>query len=330
MLSIQELKSDTKYKDIFSITQDEYKATELLAVNDGEIFQPLIVWKGQDVLVYGYHCWEILKAHPTIKYTLCEIEFQDWQEAQVWAIEHYIALPEVRLWQKLEAAVQCKSYWLLKEDAKKAHGNRPESPTVSEGNSDRSKEVNVIIGQKVGCSATYVYNFKRILDSGRKDIIALCRKGERTINAAYSQIFLPKKPKSAKPGPKTPLELEIDSSDIFDECEKNINIGKKNTTCHNGIPVNPRPIAEQMKTAKVPDGSIWITLHKKDGQLQVIKQTFDENKGVVLTNVNAYQCKIISTDDDVIIIEADRINGGTQEIQSKDESEFESSPRKAS
>ena len=75
--------------------------------------------------------------------------------------------------------------------------------------------------------------------TARKDLIALCRKGARTINEAYSQIFLPKKPKSAKPGPKTPIELEIDGSDIFDECEKNVNIGKKNATRHNGIPVDP-------------------------------------------------------------------------------------------
>ena len=329
MLSIQELKSDTKYKDIFSITSDEYKATELLALSDGEVYQPLIVWQGQGILVYGYHYWEILKAHPEIRYTLHEIEFQDWQEAQVWAIEHYIALPEIRLWPKLEAAVQCESYWLLKADAKKAQGSRNDLSSVSDDKFE-SNVVNDIIAQKVGCSPTYVYNFKRILSSGRKDIIALCRKGERTINAAYSQIFLPKKRKSTKPSPKTPMELEIYGSDIFDECEKNLNTGKKNTTCHNGIPVNPRPIAEQMKTAKVPDGAIWVTLHKKDGQMQVVKQTFDESKGVFHTVVNAYQCKMISTDNDIIIIEADHINGGTQEIQSKDESEFENNSRKAS
>ena len=70
MVRIQELKSDTKYKDIFSITPKEYKAMELLALSDGEIFQPLFVWKGQGILVYGYHYWEILKTHPKIKYAI--------------------------------------------------------------------------------------------------------------------------------------------------------------------------------------------------------------------------------------------------------------------
>ena len=330
MIKVGCLKFDKKYKDIFSITHDEYKAAELLALSDGEIFQPLFVWKGQAILIYGYHHWEILKSHPELKYTVREIEFQDWQEAQVWAIEHYIAQPETRLWHKLVAAIQCESYWLLKEDAKKAHGNRSESPSETEGDSDRSKEVNAIIARKVGCSTTYVYNFKRILSSCKKDIIALCRKGELTISAAYARLFLPKKSKVAKPGPQTPMVLDIDGSNIFDDCEKNINIGKKNTTSHNDIPVDPDPIAQQMRTAKIPDGAIWVTLHKKNGQMQVIRKSFDESKGVVLTTVNSYQCKIVSADDDIIILEADHINGGTRELRQKDDSEFENNSRKAS
>lgn len=312
------------------MTPDEYKATEMLALQDGEIYQPLFIWKGQDVLVYGYHYWEILKAHPEIRCTTREIEFQDWQEAQVWAVEHYIALPETRLWQKLEAAVQCEDYWLLKADAKKAHGNRQKSPTVSEGDSERSKEVNAIIAQKVGCSATYVYNFKRIFDSGRKDIIALCRKGEMSINKAYSQLFMPKKPRKPKPSPSAPIKLDIDGRNIFDDCENNIDVGNKNTTCHNGLPVDPAPIAQQIKMAKVPDGAIWIVVHKKDGQIEVVKKSYNEATGTVRAKVDTFNCKLISTNDDLIILEADHINGGTTEILSKDDREFDKLPQIAS
>ena len=329
-MQVEKLKSDKRYKDIFQITKEEFNAQEELAVSDGEIYEPLFVWKGQGILVYGYHCWDILKAHPAIRYTMREIEFQDWQEAQVWAVEHYIAKPEIRLWQKLEAAIDCESYWLLKEEAKKAQGSRNDLSSVSEDKLDCT-EVNEIIAKKVGCSATYVYNFKKILSSGRKDIIALCRKGELSISAAYLRLFLPKKPKGGdKPGPQTPLELDIDGSDIFDDCEKNINIGKKNTTRHNGIPVDPVPIAQQIKTAKVPDGAIWVTIHKKDGQMQVVRKNFDESIGVVHTTVNSYNCKLVSTDNDIIIIQADHINGGTREVRQKDDSEFEEASKKAS
>ena len=331
-LKIEKLNSDKRYKDIFQITKDEFKALESLALSDGEIYEPLFVWKWQAILVYGYHYWEILKANPDIKYIIREIEFQDWQEAQVWAVEHYIAQPETILWQKLEAAINCESYWLLKEDAKKAHGNRSESPSVSEGNSDRSKEVNVIIGQKVGCSATYVYNFKKILSSGKKDTIEKCRSGELSINAAYVKLFPPVSKKTAKPTPQpdTPMKLDIGSGVIFDECEQNIDVGSKKTGRFNGAPVDPDPIAQKIRTATVPDGAIWITLHKKVGQMQVVKKTFDSEKGIIHTKIDSYKCKIIATENDVIIMEADHINGGTEELRQKDDSEFESKSKKAS
>ncbi len=329
-MKIEKLKSDKKYRDIFRITKDEYKATELLALSDGEIYQPLFVWKGQGILIYGYQYWKILKAHPEIKHTIREIEFEDWQEAQVWAIEHYIAQPEVLRWQKLEASVNCGAYWLLKEDAKDARGKRSDLSSVSEDKSDRSKEVNAIIARKVGCGPTTVYNFKRVLSSGKTDIIKLCRKGELSINGAYSRLFTPKPPRKRKPDSSAPMELEIDGSDIFDECENNIDVGEKNTTRHNGVPVDPAPVAQKMRTTKVPDGTIWIVLHKKDGQMQVVKKNYDEAKGNIRTKVNAYTCKIVSSSDELIILEADRINGSTVEDSQKDEREFSKSSQVAS
>ena len=330
-MNITELKSDKRYKDIFQITKEEFKAQESLAQSDGEIYQPLFVWKNKGILVYGYHYLKIIKAHPDIKFTIREIEFQDWEQAQVWAIEHYIAQPEIGLWQKLTVATACGEYWLLKEEAKKAHGNRSELPSVSEGDSGRSKEVNAIIAQKVGCSVTYVYNFQRIISAGREDIIKLCRKGELSISAAYARLFLPKKPRRSKPNKNTPMILEINNAtDIFDECENDINIGGKKTTRHNGTPVDPKPVAEKIKTATVPDGAIWIALHKEDCQMQVIKKNFDSEKGIIHIKIDSYRCKTISDENGVIILEADHINGGTEELRQKDDSDFEAKSKRAS
>jgi hypothetical protein len=322
IMNIEKLKLDKKYKDVFHVTKKELQSIEMLALQDGEIYHPLFVWKDQDILIYGYQYLKAIKAHSEIKYTTREIEFEDWQEAKVWAIEHYIAQPEILLWQKLEAAADCGAYWLLKEDAKDAQGKRTDLSTVTEDKSDESKEVNAIIARRVGCGPTTVYNFKKVLASNSGDIIKLCRKGKLSISAAYSRLFAPKKPRRTKVGPSTPMELEIDGIDIFDEAGNNIDIGRKKTDRHNGVPVDPEPIAQQIKMAKVPDGAIWIALHKKDGQMQVIKRSYDEDKGKIIANINAYNCKIIKSDDDLIILEADRINGGTTEISQKDDREF--------
>ncbi|MBW8017945.1 MAG: hypothetical protein FVQ82_17380 [Planctomycetes bacterium] len=331
-MNIEKLKLDKKYKDIFSVTRKEQQAIEMLALQDGEIYQPLFVWKDQGILIYGYQYLKVIKAHPEIKHTIREIEFEGWEEAQVWAIEHYIAQPEILLWQKLEASVGCGAYWLLKEDAKKAQGVRADLSTVTVDKSDDSKEVNAIIGRKVGCSTGYVYNFKKILSSGKTDIIKLCRKGELSISAAYSRLFTPKPPRKRKttPVPSAPIELEIDGSDIFDECEDNIDVGKKNTNCHNGIPVDPNQIINEITATNVPDGSIWITLHKNDHQIQVVKRTYDEAKGSFQAKVNAYNYKVITSNDELIILQADHINGSTTEASRKDDREFGKSSQMAS
>jgi len=42
--------------------------------------------------------------------------------------------------------------------------------------------------------------------------------------------------------------------------------------------------------------------------MQVVRKNYNEAKGNIITNVNAYNCKVASADEDVIIFEADRIN----------------------
>ncbi|MCK5606967.1 hypothetical protein KAR91_34005 [Candidatus Pacearchaeota archaeon] len=323
-MRIEELKLDKKYKDIFPITKKELETIELLVLQDGEIYQPLFVWKGQGILVYGYQYWEILNAHPDIKHTIREMDFEDWQEAQVWAVEHYIAQPEVRLWQKLEVAIKCEDYWLLKANAKKAKGKRNDLHSPGERKSDTT-EADVLIGQKVGCSKTYVFYFRSVYFSGKTCLIDQCREGNLSIKAAYERLKPKnsKKTPKSKPGPDTPVELEIDGSDIFDECEHNINVGKKNTSRMDSTPVDHNPIVEKITATDVPNGAIWITLHRKDGQMQVVKRSYDAVKGIICIKINNYNCKNVASDDELIILEADHINGGTTEVLRKDEREFD-------
>ena len=324
-MTIKELKLEKRYEEIFTITKEELEAIELLALQDGEIYQPLFVWKGQKVLVYGYHYVEILKAHPDIKYTIRQRKFQDWQEAQAWAVEHYIAQPEVRLWQKLEAAIMCENYWLLKAKAKKAKGKRKNQRSPGERNSD-SAEADVIIGKKVGCGKTYVSYFKKVYNSDKKDLIEQCRQGELSIKKAWERLTTNKKStKSPRHQPKlnAPIELDVDGSDVFDECEYNIDVGKKNIRVFNGTPIDPLPIAQKIKTTQVPDGAVWVVLNKKEGQMQVVKKSLNEQSGNIRIKANTYNYHVISADDDVVVLEADHINGATERIVQKDNSELD-------
>jgi hypothetical protein len=62
-------------------------------------------------------------------------------------------------------------------------------------------------------------------------------------------------------------------------------------------------------------------VHKKAGQLQVVKKSFDPTNGTYHIKVNSYHCKLVSNNEEVIIFEADHINGGIAEFLRKDEQE---------
>ena len=328
-MKLEHIKEDAKYKEVFKADQTELKTIEQLAVQDGEIYFPLIVWKGENILVYGYQYLPIVKAHPEIRYSICEMDFADWQEAQVWAIEHYIAQPEVLLAQKLDIAINCGEYWLLKETAKRSQGKRTDLSSDSEGKLDQSNEVNKIIAAKVGCSLTYVYNYRKILSSGRMDIINLCRSGKLTISAAYAKLFTPQKPRTKKPVTSAPIELKITDSDIFSACECHADSGKRTNRIY-ATPVDPTPVVQKVATTDAPEGCIWIVLHKKQGQMQVVQRNYEKNKGTILAKINAYSCKMIENTDDRIVLEAEHIPASTTETIQKDDRDFSQKPSLAS
>jgi len=78
-MEIEKLKTDKKYQEIFRITEMELETIERLALQDGEIYPPLAVWRGENILIYGYQYLPTIEAHPEIKYTIREMDFNDWQ-----------------------------------------------------------------------------------------------------------------------------------------------------------------------------------------------------------------------------------------------------------
>jgi hypothetical protein len=319
MATYQELQLDEKFKTVFPYTEDHLKAMEDVATTDGEILHPLVSWNG--TLIFGYPYLEILTRHPDLKHQIKEMAFGTWQDALSWAVEYYISLPEITLPRKLLAAIQCETYWLLKKEAKKAQGNRNNIPSKFEGMSE-SKEVNTIIAHKAGCSETYVYYFRRVYSSGRKDVIDACLRGELTIKAAHDKVFPPtkEKPKNT-PVPKAPIQLDLNSVNIL-ESEKNQDVGRKNAKQLKGTLLDPKPITEKFSDAKVPDGSIWIAVNLKENQLQIINKSHDKERGQVHIKVNSFNCRLVDQTQERIILEADHINGGIEEFNSKDDADY--------
>lgn len=77
------LKIDPEFRDkIPSLTDEEFQKLEENIVADGEVRDPLVVWK--DTIIDGHNRWKIIQKHPDIPYRIKEMEFADKWAAVVW------------------------------------------------------------------------------------------------------------------------------------------------------------------------------------------------------------------------------------------------------
>lgn len=72
----EQLQIDPEFQSkIPPLTEEEYELLEENILRDGEILNPLIVWKGY--IVDGHNRFRILQEHPEIKYAVYEKDFPD-------------------------------------------------------------------------------------------------------------------------------------------------------------------------------------------------------------------------------------------------------------
>ncbi len=80
------LKIDPEFqKQITSLTEDEFNQLEENILSDGEVYEPIITWKG--IIVDGHNRWRIIQAHYDMlkdKYHVKEMDFPDRYAAFAW------------------------------------------------------------------------------------------------------------------------------------------------------------------------------------------------------------------------------------------------------
>ena len=317
MLKIEELKIENRCKRLTPESKEQFNALEKLIVNDGEIHDPIIVWKGHKVVADGHCRAEIAKKHPELKYSIKEVEFGDWRDVVAFIVEHHIARNSFSLWQKLEMAMNCIEYWEAKERAQENKGKRSDLMSPSDKKSE-SIDMNTIIAEKVGCGRTTVTHFMKVFNSPNEGIKQQCREGSLSIKKAYEKLTKKSKPKK---NPK-PV-IEIDTSDILQNIEKNQCLDKTSSV---KIP-DPAPVATKMTSAKTSAGSVWFVIRPIDHVIQVFSKSIDQEKGQVHIQVNNYTCKPVSQENGVTIVEACHIDGSAEDISQKDDVDFEESKK---
>ena len=326
MLQISEIRESGRFRIILPPNDEEYAAIEAIALADGIVYEPLLVWEEEHTLIYGYAALKILQAHPELEYTIKMKSFQDWQEAYGCAVERHLARPTLNLWQKLELAFTCEDYWIAKDLARQARGTRNDLRSAA----DRRlpQQVNKIIADKVGCGKTAVMQFKKLYDEAPPGIREKCRKGDLSIDTAYNCIVKKEKSKKGKSdtkkdGKATEAKIEITGTDILGNCADSTNTSRSKSTDGEEALIHIQGITEKLLQAKAQKGGILLVLYKGMGYIAVVRKILDDNLGVWNIEVNLFACGVHSDSDQVMILEASPIPGPPITLRSKDTAEFD-------
>lgn len=88
ILTLSDIKISVDFENLLpKLTSEQFTQLEKNMVDEGRARNPLVIWKGKDILVDGHNRLRVLKAHPELKWHSTEIEFADEDEAKEWIIK---------------------------------------------------------------------------------------------------------------------------------------------------------------------------------------------------------------------------------------------------
>ena len=86
-----ELKIDNEFRDLIPpLTDEEYSSLESAIVENGfNPAYPIIIWKGQDIIVDGHNRYSVCSKH-NIEFEIIEQEFASRYEVCAWMVENQL------------------------------------------------------------------------------------------------------------------------------------------------------------------------------------------------------------------------------------------------
>lgn len=167
ILTLSDIKINTDFENLIpKQTVDQFKQLEENILKESRARNPLVVWKGHDLLVDGHHRLRILKAHPELGWSFVEQEFADEEEVKEWIIKNALGtrnLTEVQF--KLLLA---ELYKMRKKKAGGQKGNKnAEKQCTQNGNivSESPKRVSEQLAEEMGVAKNTVIRAEQFADS---------------------------------------------------------------------------------------------------------------------------------------------------------------------
>lgn len=187
----RELKVDDEFKNFIPRQKD----TEFEALSDSidknGCIDPIIVWKGNGILIDGHHRYEICKFRK-IPFDIIEMEFEDRDAIKLWILQHQLARRNLNDFQRIELVLRFKDVLAAKakENQRAAGGAVPMKSAKPFDTRD-----NMAI--MAGVSPDAVSKTERILKEADETEIQRLRDGETKIHTVFSKLSSREKNKNA-------------------------------------------------------------------------------------------------------------------------------------
>lgn len=170
-MQLHELKIDQEFHDLIPpLSPEEYNLLEANILEENAVRDPIIVWRGENIIVDGHNRYRILSEHPDIPYSVLEKDFDSRDEVILWICRNQIGRRNLSPFQK--------DYLLgMMIEARKSlsHGSEFKERNA-DGTFKRASKtgmINEIIAKEQGIKASYVK------DAGR------FARGLNEVEAAY-------------------------------------------------------------------------------------------------------------------------------------------------
>lgn len=184
MMFISEIRIDEEFKKLIPpLSPEEFQQLEENCLAEG-IRDPLVIWmtpSGNRILVDGHNRYRIAQKHG-LKFSEINKTFAGREEAKTWILRNQIGRRNLLPYVKAQLALQLKP--IIQAEAKKNQGKRNDLCQ----NSDKSVDTKKELANIAGVSHDTIHKVETIEKSGNDFIKEQARKGELSVNAAYTMV----------------------------------------------------------------------------------------------------------------------------------------------
>ena len=181
-----ELQVDPEFASIIPpLTPDEFSLLEQSIIYEG-CRDAIIVWG--NIIIDGHNRYRICTAH-NIPYRTKPMDFASRNEAMLWMFQNQLARRNLNDFQRIEMARKFEE--AVKTQAQQRMLAGKSDPVVNSPQGSKSRD---ILGAMAGVSPQTYEHAVAVLDNATPEVIEAVRKGDISINKAYTTIQkIPKK-----------------------------------------------------------------------------------------------------------------------------------------